>query len=276
MLILNTVYSETMNGVDYKKYKDFFKTWPLITARYRSDTNEMRFTYANKLAADALNKEITDYPNGAIFGKVGVMTGPDPAFESSQVPLGARRYQFMIRNKKKYKATGGWGFALFDANGNRFPEDETKQVESCFACHNIVQERGYVFSQPMDLSGRKPLSFKNKLQFETLNRDDLPESLAKLIPEPFKFIRSLKGILKQKIFQGTLEEIRPTLSREAFESKYPTILISEDKTRWSLVYPEQLGAFCVENNKQGLFMHSVYTKEKGNDEKHDLHFCYTP
>jgi hypothetical protein len=48
-----------------------------------------------------------NYPDGAVFAKTGIHTGVDPQFESSVILKGIRRYQLMVKNKKKYASTGG-------------------------------------------------------------------------------------------------------------------------------------------------------------------------
>src|SRR4051812_40536000 len=98
----------TMSGVRLQDFRDFEKKWHLVTVRYRKDTAELRFTYANDIAWEALNRHSLDYPEGAVFGKIGVATQSDLSFASSSVPSGARRYQFMVRNKEKYQDTNGW------------------------------------------------------------------------------------------------------------------------------------------------------------------------
>jgi len=140
---------DTMNGYSLQQFGDFQKNWHLVTVRFRQDTNEMRFTYANDLAWDTLKAGKVDFPNGAVFGKVGVMTKPDPAFVSSVVPGGARRIQFMVRDVKKHSRDDGWGYALFDVQGKVFPDHGRQAVQACVACHHIVPDRGFVFSQLM-------------------------------------------------------------------------------------------------------------------------------
>ena len=95
-----------MNGYKLSDYEGFEKKWRLVTVRYRKDTGEMRFTYANPKAWNALLKRSKDYPDGAVFAKIGIITMEDPAFPSSAVPAGTRRYQLMVRNKKKHAEIG--------------------------------------------------------------------------------------------------------------------------------------------------------------------------
>ncbi|MBC7713824.1 MAG: cytochrome P460 family protein [Rhizobacter sp.] len=278
------VPKKEMNEIKYSDYKNFDKKWKLVTVRFRQDTEEMRFTYANPLAFKTLKNGMTDYPDGAVFGKVGLMTGADPLFESSLVPMGARRYQLMVRNKNKYKEQNGWGYALFDERGFPFPEDHKTQVVACAACHVVAEERGYVFSQIADMNLRvkhdegvlKDQKNKKKIIFTMVPRSELAENILKVIPEKFKFIRVLSGEMASNLFQGTLEEIRPTLSQEVFQSKRPALLKSLDSLRFSLVFPENLGSLCNKNEKSGMYMKSIYTNLSTEKNLTELSFCMTP
>ena len=52
--------------------------------------------------------------------------------------------QFMVKDSKKYAATGGWGFAQFDKDGK--PADEAKH-KTCFPCHEPAKARDFVFTR---------------------------------------------------------------------------------------------------------------------------------
>jgi hypothetical protein len=52
--------------------------------------------------------------------------------------------QFMVKDSKKYAATGGWGFAQFDKDGK--PADEAV-LNTCFACHQAIKARDLVFTR---------------------------------------------------------------------------------------------------------------------------------
>src|SRR6185437_3765393 len=150
LVISGTIFaSDEMSGYTLHQFGDFEKNWHLVTVRFRKDTGEMRFVYANESAWRTLLEGKTDYPDGAVFGKVAVMTQEDTAFPASAVPSGARRVQFMVRNSAKHATTDGWGYALFNAYGKRFPDKPDTQPIACAACHRLVRERGEVFSQPM-------------------------------------------------------------------------------------------------------------------------------
>lgn len=248
----NSEPQKEMNGLKLSDFAGFEKSWRLVTVRFRKDTNEMRWTFANDSAWKTLAAGSIEYPDGAVFAKIGAVTNEDSQFPSSAVPSGARRFQFMVKDKKKYKSTGGWGYALFDIDGNLFPEPVAQATQACYACHQIVTNRGQVFSQPfMFLSGSKAiiettfLSDKKgfrKIQFETAALSSLPgafrESVQTSLTPDLKSIRMISNeSLRKNIFQGTLDEIRPTLETEAHRAQLPAALISIDGKQFSVVMP---------------------------------------
>jgi hypothetical protein len=51
---------------------------------------------------------------------------------------------FMVKDSKKYVATGGWGYSSFDQNGK--PSDDAG-MKACFPCHQAVKERDFIFTR---------------------------------------------------------------------------------------------------------------------------------
>lgn len=240
-----------MNGIRLKDYQGFEKKWKEVTVRFRTDTGEQRFTYANPKAYEALMKGVRDYPDGAVFAKIGIMTQEDPEFPSSKVPTDAQRIQFMVRDKKKYADTGGWGYALFNPMGFRMdssmpPED---QARACSACHQIVKEsRGEVFSQPMNIWGHPPpppmheaalgpelIFTSEQASFQDRAAGKLPKELRELLPPKSASVRFLEGTLREHVFAGTLNEVRPLLMKEARRAGKPALLLSKDGTQYTLI-----------------------------------------
>jgi hypothetical protein len=238
-----------MNGIAYKELRQFSEQWPLVTVRYRQDTHELRFTYANDKAMAALKHGDGMFADGAIFAKIGRMTEEDPAFTSSLVPSGTKRYQFMVRDAKKYAATGGWGYALFDKDGKTFNDDPKRAAEACAACHALAKTRGYVFSQPM---GHTLLSTPTALRFEKIRVKDLPEEMRRWIPVNEREAYALDGDLRKNPFPGTLDEIAPALETEVLKTRQTAFLLSEDHRRFSLVIIDKLNKSCVPANDVSL------------------------
>jgi hypothetical protein len=50
----------------------------------------------------------------------------------------------MVKDSKKYAATGGWGYAQFDKDGKPAPDAKLK---TCFPCHEPIKARDYLFTR---------------------------------------------------------------------------------------------------------------------------------
>ncbi len=82
------------------------------------------------------------FPNGTIFADdIHEFTVAEGVY--SQGPRKA--LAVMVRDSKKYAATGGWGFQLW-AGGDPKRPVVTDPAAQCFACHTQRKEQQYVFS----------------------------------------------------------------------------------------------------------------------------------
>jgi hypothetical protein len=52
----------------------------------------------------------------------------------------------MVKDSRRYAATGGWGFGNFD-EGSKANTLDAKAQQSCYQCHIARKENGYVFSR---------------------------------------------------------------------------------------------------------------------------------
>jgi hypothetical protein len=69
----------------------------------------------------------------------------DKVFGHAQsfVPGAATNIQFMVKDSKKYAATGGWGFATF-VDGKAA---DAASMKSCFPCHEKAERSDLVFTR---------------------------------------------------------------------------------------------------------------------------------
>jgi Cytochrome P460 len=239
-----------MDGIRMSDYPDFHKKWKVVTFSYRSDLHELRIVYANPLAYETLMKGSTDYPDGAVFAKIPMNMADDSAFPNSEVARSAERYQFMVRNKKKYSDSYGWGYAVFDLWGRVFQSVE-KRTETtsgdkshCVACHTNVKDRNYIFSRPPQLDRTRIQAWiKNQEMdatdpsFSDYPRDKLPADIQKLVPAEYATVRLFGNSVQNTEFNGTMFETRPVLIKEAMRSGQPALLLSKSGKRLCLVEP---------------------------------------
>ena len=126
-----------------------YRDWKLISvAHEEGNLNDLRALLGNELAIKAYREGKLPFPDGTIIARLAWSYVPSEennrVFGRSQsfVAGPATNVQFMVKDSKKYAATGGWGFAQFK-DGK--PADEAL-LKTCFACHEPVKARDFVFT----------------------------------------------------------------------------------------------------------------------------------
>jgi hypothetical protein len=85
------------------------------------------------------------YPDGTIFADdvhhFTLENGP-------YVEAASKAITVMVKDSKKYAATGGWGFQMWAGGDPSKPlvPDEAHAVTDCFACHRPQKAHDYIFS----------------------------------------------------------------------------------------------------------------------------------
>ncbi|APR88146.1 Hypothetical protein A7982_13495 [Minicystis rosea] len=128
-----------------------YRDWTLISvAREEGKIDDIRAILGNAIATKAFREGTYPFPDGAIVARLGwsyvSSEENDKVFGQPQSHVaGAPKngVQFMVKDSKKYAATGGWGFGQFD-NGKS--ADEAK-LGTCFPCHEPLTSRDLVFTR---------------------------------------------------------------------------------------------------------------------------------
>lgn len=122
------------------KYRD----WPLVApAQEAAPLDELRVVVANPIALRAYREHTLPFPDGSVLVKRAWKHTASPDFATASIPGAATTVQVMVKDSRKYAATGGWGYGRF-VDGR--PVDEA-QHRSCHACHAArVKDRDYVFT----------------------------------------------------------------------------------------------------------------------------------
>jgi len=130
-----------------------YRDWRLISvAHEEGELNDIRAILGNDKAIKAYREEKLPFPDGTIIARIAWSYVPseenDKVFGRPQSfvagPAPDWYLQLMVKDSKKYAATGGWGFAQFDKEGK--PADETK-IKTCFPCHEPIKARDFVFTR---------------------------------------------------------------------------------------------------------------------------------
>jgi hypothetical protein len=134
-----------------------YRNWQLISVNHLAGGNlkQVRAQLGNDIAMIAFREGKLPFPDGTIIAalhwndvssdennRVLAMGFPGAGFQSF-VAGSTVNVQFMVKDSKKYAATGGWGFADF-TNGR--PGNEALH-KTCFSCHEPAKSRDFVFTR---------------------------------------------------------------------------------------------------------------------------------
>ena len=127
-----------------------YRDWQLISvAHEEGNLNDLRAVLGNDIAVKAYREGKLPFPDGAIIARLAWKYVPSAennkvfGHDQSFVAGEATNVQFMVKDAKKYAATGGWGFAQFN-NGTSV---DAAALGGCFGCHVPVKARDYLFTQ---------------------------------------------------------------------------------------------------------------------------------
>jgi len=134
-----------------------YRDWRLISVAHLAGGNlkQLRAQLGNDIAIKAFREGKLPFPDGAIIAALHwneassdennkvLASGFPGAGLQSFVAGSAVNVQFMVKDSKKYAASGGWGYADF-TNGK--PGNEALH-NTCFPCHQPAKDRDYVFTR---------------------------------------------------------------------------------------------------------------------------------
>ena len=139
-----------------------YRDWKLVSvAHEEGELKDIRAILANDKGIKAFRAETLPFPEGTIIARIAWDHVPSDdnnkvfaefAKTIGRSPPGAQSFvagppkngvQFMVKDARKYAATGGWGYAQFD-DGK--PADD-KVMSACFPCHQLIKARDYVFTR---------------------------------------------------------------------------------------------------------------------------------
>ena len=95
------------------------------------------------------------FPDGSKMAKIHWKPNKNQYFPDTTVPGTLNDVDFMVKDRKRFADSGGWGWAVFkyDAESDKFTPgtvaDEPPQANDAkcgLACHTTVKTRDYVFT----------------------------------------------------------------------------------------------------------------------------------
>jgi len=127
-----------------------YRDWQLISVtQEEGDFNQLRAQLGNDIAMKAYREGTLPFPDGAIIvalhWKRVASDEDNKVFGQVQAFVAGPRVnmQIMVKDSKKYAATGGWGFGDFTEGK---PADEAKH-KTCFPCHEPAKAHDFVYTR---------------------------------------------------------------------------------------------------------------------------------
>lgn len=134
-----------------------YRDWKLISvAREEGTLNDIRAVLGNDKGIKAYREGTLPFPEGTIIARIAWSF--DASSENNEIfsrfaghPVSQsfiagppkNGVQFMVKDSKKYAATGGWGYAQFDEGK---PAGEMA-LKTCYPCHAEIKARDFVFTR---------------------------------------------------------------------------------------------------------------------------------
>jgi hypothetical protein len=141
-----------------------YRDWHLISVAHlvggslnpgAGNLRQLRAQLGNDIAIKAFREGTLPFPDGAMIAalhwnevsspgndSVLAIGFPGAGLQSSHAGS-AENVQLMVKDSKKYAATGGWGFADFKSGK---PGSEALH-QTCFGCHAPAKDRDFVFTR---------------------------------------------------------------------------------------------------------------------------------
>ena len=143
-------------GLAFSEFKGY-EGWHLVSIS--QDGALIAAILANPVMIDAYQKGMPGngkpFPDGSKMAKIHWKPTKMATFPAATVPGELHDVDFMVKDSKRFGDSGGWGWAAFEyeAAANKFTPATTKDsppqandAKCGFACHTIVKNRDYVFT----------------------------------------------------------------------------------------------------------------------------------
>jgi hypothetical protein len=149
---------EVPGGLAFSEFRGY-EDWPVIAIS--ENGGKLAVIMGNPVMIEAYNEGVPDngkpFPDGAKMAKIHWIPKTQETYPGQpMVPGTEHDVDFMVKDSKRFADSGGWGYAQFDydtASDTFSPATEADtppqahDAKCGFACHTIVQNRDYVFTE---------------------------------------------------------------------------------------------------------------------------------
>jgi hypothetical protein len=146
------------NGLAFSEFRGY-EDWPVIAIS--ENGGKIAVIVGNQAMIDAYKQGVPGngkpFPDGAKMAKIHWLPKKQETYPGEPIVPGTQHdADFMVKDSKRFADSGGWGWGAFEydaasdtfrpANTSDNPPQEN-DAKCGFACHTIVQNRDYVFTE---------------------------------------------------------------------------------------------------------------------------------
>ena len=144
-------------GLAFSEFKGY-ESWQAVSLSENGNVYAM--ILANPVMMDAFRAGAPGngkpFPDGSKMAKIHWTPKASETFPAAKVPGALLNVDFMAKDSKRFADSGSWGWAVFEyepATATFRPGDEKStppqahDAKCGFACHTIVKNRDYVFTE---------------------------------------------------------------------------------------------------------------------------------
>jgi hypothetical protein len=146
------------NGLAFSEFRGY-EDWPVISLS--ENGGMIAVIMGNAAMIDAYKAGVPEngkpFPDGARMAKIHWSPKKQEAYPGQPtVPGTLHDVDFMVKDSKRFADSGGWGWAAFEFDaasatfrpaGTADNPPQENDVKCGFACHTVVQNRDYVFTE---------------------------------------------------------------------------------------------------------------------------------
>ena len=139
------------NGLKFSEFRGY-ENWQVVAVSQTDDL--LKVMVANATMMNAYRAGVPGngkpFPDGSKIAKIEWK--PKKSTESPfavRIPENLQDLFFIEKDTKKFPATKGWAYAVFDYNpaSDKFTPNPTGTVNCGFACHTLVAKKDYIFTE---------------------------------------------------------------------------------------------------------------------------------
>ena len=145
------------NGLAFAEFRGY-ENWQLVSIS--ENGGKLAAILANPVMIEAYRAGVPangkPFPEGSKMAKMHWIPKKLETFPAATVPGAQHDVDFMVKDSKRFADSGGWGYAEFeyDTRSNSFSPGtqassppQGNDAKCGFACHTIVKNRDYVFTE---------------------------------------------------------------------------------------------------------------------------------